>query len=99
MINTFESMIPASYFFIYFSFSFYLAAILRYIFKKKPAYYMIFLSTVLFFSWFSKDILSTLPYDPLDVTRIISKALGSLIGIFTFYLWIKQRKQQKRRLF
>ena len=97
-MEAFELMLPATHFYIYFVFGIILVGILRIIFKKSPTYYVIFLSTILLFSWFSKDLFVYLPYDALEIPRIFAKFAGSLIGVILAHLWLRQRKTKIRKL-
>lgn len=92
----FETMLPAYHFYIYFVFGMLLVTILRFVFKKSETYYIIFLSTILLCSWFSKDLFTMLPYDSLDVARIVAKMFGSLFGILAARIWFNKRKSERR---
>ncbi len=98
LLKSFELMPPVVHFYLYLGFSIVVVLVLKDIFKKNTTYYVIFLSIILLFSCFSKDMFTYLPYDPSDVTRIIAKGLGSGFGVFSAHLWIKQRKNKNGRL-
>lgn len=95
-METFELLSPYVHFYLYFAFGVILVGVIGGIFRKAPTYYAIFLSTILLFSWFSKDLFVYLPYDAMDVQRIIAKIAGSLIGVFVAHLWLRQRKKTRR---
>jgi hypothetical protein len=58
---------------------------------------MIFLSTIALFATFSREFVPTLPFDIMDVPRIISKSFGIFCGILFINLLMK-RKTQRRKL-
>lgn len=97
-MQSFE-MLPAVYmFYIYFLAGVVGSLVLKFIFKKSPTYYIIFLSTVVLFATFSKEFVPNLPFDIMDVPRIISKFCGMTVGILVMNLVVKQQKTKRRKL-
>jgi hypothetical protein len=96
-METLEMLSPAVVFYLYVLFGGVLSFVLKFIFKKSPTYYMIFLSTIALFSIFSREFVPTLPFDIMDVPRIISKSAGIFCGILFINLLMK-RKTQRRKL-
>lgn len=99
-MEAFEMMSPLVHFYVYFVLGIMAVLILRTIFKNSPTYYIIFLSTILLFSWFSKDLFVYLPYNALEIKSILAKMAGSTIGvvIMHLYFWSKKRKKIRRLL-
>ena len=93
----FETMSPAIIFYVYVIFGIVTSLILKFIFKKSPTYYLIFMSTITLFACFSREFVPTLPFDIMDVPRIISKFSGMFLGILFIGLWTR-RKTTRRKL-
>jgi hypothetical protein len=97
-MEAFELMSPAVHFYVYFVFGIVATLVLKFIFKKSATYYIIFLSTIFLFSFFSKDLFTNLPYNVMDIPHLVAKVTGVLTGLFAINLFLKQRKNKTRRL-
>lgn len=99
-METFELILssPLKHFCTYFLFALILSYVLRFVFKKDHTYYVIFLSSVLLFSCFSKDLFTNLPFEAMDIPKIMCNLTGSVIGVLAESLWQKRHKNSKRRL-
>jgi len=91
---------PLEHFYVYFITFFIFSYVLRFIFKKSPTHYVIFLSTILLLGCFNKDLFTNLPFEIIDISKIICNMTGGITGIIVECFWRKQRvgKTSKRRI-
>ncbi len=89
---------PVHHYVTYFIIAFFVSFVLAILFKKDETYYVVFLSTFVLFSIFSKELLTNLPLSTCDYPNIASNLLGSLSGILVETLSRKKKEKSKRRL-
>ncbi|MFW9872204.1 MAG: hypothetical protein ACFFG0_03805 [Candidatus Thorarchaeota archaeon] len=97
-IRAIEMLSAPVLFYLYFILAISVTLIFRFLFKKNAAMYITFLSTFIIFLSFSKEFISTLPFDIMDVPKIVCKFSGALLGVFLTELWKRQQKTKRRKL-
>lgn len=88
---------PMHHFIVYFIITFLVSFLLKHIFKKDTTYCVIFLSSFVLFSSFSKDLFTDLPLAVCDFQNVVSNLLGSLSGILVEKI-SRNKTEKSRRL-